>query len=68
MHVKGNVIIDFTPPMIKFLFHMADRKNPRQLNEAKVLKLYIDNKERNRLYMNKTWMRVDKKSLTKLPD
>lgn len=68
MDVKGNVIIDFTPPMIKFLFNIPDPKNPKQLNEAEALKLYSDNKERNRFHMNKTWMRVEKKSLTKLPN
>ena len=66
--VKGNVIIHFMPPMIKFLFHIPNPKNPKQLNEAEALKLYSDNKERNRFHMNKTWMRVEKKSLTKLPN
>lgn len=68
MDLQGNVIIDLAPQMIKFMFNAPAPKNPRKLNEAKALKLYSDKKETNRNHMNKTWIRIEKKSLAKVPN
>lgn len=54
--------------MIIFMFNAPTPQNPRQLNEAEALKLYSDMKETNMNHINKNWMRVEKKSLAKLPN
>lgn len=66
--VQGNIIIDLTRQMIRFMFDGPTPLNPKQLNEAEASQLYSNHKEANKTHMNKKWMRVEKKSLTKLPD
>lgn len=64
---QGNERIDLTLGIIIFVFDPPPHTNPKIMSKVDALKWWAIDEEGNKSLINERWLKIDKKSLKKIP-